>query len=64
MSVYTYTYRCEVCGEIEEKSHDRNEAVSFTHCGKKMRKVIVSAPSIHFVGVGWGGDNTNRKINE
>lgn len=38
----TYDYQCVVCGETQEMKHRMVESPEYDHCGKKMKKLIVT----------------------
>ena len=56
----TYTYKCSICKQTQDKLHSMNETPEYTCCDKKMYKVI-SDVSFTLKGGGWGRDLTEKK---
>lgn len=49
-----YDYKCDICGNSEEKNHKIHEQPQYvcSQCGSKMTKIITST-NFHLKGGGW-----------
>jgi len=53
----TYDYKCLKCGKELEKIHGIHDTPSYVCCDSAMKKVILTAPSVH--GANTGGRKAN-----
>ena len=64
-----YEYQCDNCGHIIERRGHIEESVKYMECAcseqssvkHEFKRIISTAPAIHFKGGGWAKDNYDKK---